>query len=154
MGKKELFELPIVGWLMKLSRDISVDRENPRNAVQAIRRAMWYLERNCSIMIFPEGTRSLDGELQAFHDGAFRMAIDAGVPVLPVVVEGTFNCLPKKSWKFGKATGIVVEVLDPIDTTGLKRKDAAELRDRTRARILQRLNELRKRAPATGSQQT
>jgi 1-acyl-sn-glycerol-3-phosphate acyltransferase len=147
MAKKELFSVPFVGWELKLAGDIRVDRDNPRDAVQSIRRARAYLDERCSVMVFPEGTRSRDGDMGPFLDGAFRLAVDAGVPILPVVVEGTFDCLPKKSWKFGKATGIRVEVLDPIPTDRMKRSDIADLRDRTRMAIADRLDELR--GPAT-----
>ena len=149
MAKKELFETPLIGWELKLAGDISVDRANPRSAVQSIRKGMWYLENKCSVMVFPEGTRSLDGEVQDFHDGAFRLAIEAGVPVLPIVVEGTFGCLPKKSWKFGSAKGITLNVLDQIDTNGMTRGDVGMLRDRTRDLIVGKLASLRADDPAT-----
>lgn len=78
-----------------------------------------------------------------FMAGAFRLAIDAGVPILPVVIEGTFNCLPKHSWKFGRARGIRVEVLAPILTEGLGRPDVQGLTDQVHDTISQRLAEMR-----------
>ena len=95
------------------------------------------------MMVFPEGTRSLDGEVKSFHDGAFRLAVDAGVPILPVIVDGTFNCLPKKSWKFGRATAIKVEVLDPVETSGYKRGDIPALRESVRETIRENLARIR-----------
>src|SRR5690606_23800217 len=94
MAKKELFALPIIGWQLKLAGDIPVDRNNPRDAVRSLRKAKAYLEEKSSVMIFAEGSRSPDGEVGPFLDGAFRLAITAGVPVLPVVVDGTAHCLP------------------------------------------------------------
>jgi 1-acyl-sn-glycerol-3-phosphate acyltransferase len=147
MAKKELFSLPFIGWQLKLAGDIPVERDNPRSAVKTLRKARAVLEQKCSVMVFAEGSRSPDGNMGPFLDGAFRLAIDAGVPILPVVVEGTFNCLPKKSWKFGKARQIRVEVLEAISTKGLSRVNVAQLRDLVRARIAGRLEEMR-RSPA------
>lgn len=89
-----------------------------------------------SIMLFPEGTRSPDGKLQAFKDGAFSLAIAAQVPVLPVALHGTRECRPKGSLWFGEATA-VVRVLEPISTSGLTEADVPALRDRVRLRIEQ-----------------
>ena len=143
MAKKELFALPIIGWQLKLAGDIPVDRNNPRDAVRSLRRAKAYLEEQCSVMIFAEGSRSPDGEVGPFMDGAFRLAITAGVPVLPVVVDGTAHCLPKKSWKFGQASNVRVEIQPEVETTGLTLTDVGALRDKVRGRIVARLAEMR-----------
>jgi 1-acyl-sn-glycerol-3-phosphate acyltransferase len=143
MAKKELFSIPFLGWQLTLAGDIPVDRENPRASVLSIRKARAYLEQNCSVMVFAEGTRSPDGNVQAFLDGAFRLAIDSGVPILPIVVDGTFNCLPKNSWRFGKATEIKVEVLDPVATEGMNRDDIDTLRELVRGKIADRISQLR-----------
>ena len=143
MAKKELFSTPFLGWQLKLAGDIPVERDNPRDAVQSIRKARTYLSQKCSVMVFAEGSRSPDGNVCDFLDGAFRLAIDAGVPILPVVVDGTFNCLPKKGWRFGKATEIKVEVLDPIDTSEMVREDIGALRELVRSTIIGRLSQMR-----------
>ena len=101
LGKAELFRLPIIGWMMKLSGDIPVERGDRRKSAQAFLRALKYLEQHCSVMFFPEGTRSIDGRVQRFADGAFQLAIKAKTAILPVALDGSFDCLPKKSWKFG-----------------------------------------------------
>lgn len=145
LAKKELFALPVIGWLLRLAGDIPVDRANPRDAVRSLRKARGYLDKNCSVMVFAEGSRSKDGEVGPFLDGAFRLAIAAGVPILPVVVDGTANCLPKNSWKFGRASEIRVDVLAPLPTSLLKANDAGALRDEVRERIVSRLTEIRGR---------
>ena len=145
MAKKELFSAPLIGWQLKLAGDIPIDRENPRDAVRSLRKARAYLDQRCSVMVFAEGSRSKDGNVAEFLDGAFRLAITAGVPVLPVVVEGTLGCLPKNSWKFGRARQIKVEVLEPIDTSGLKRADVPALREEVRGLIVDRLTQIRAR---------
>ena len=85
-------------------------------------------------MIFPEGTRSRTGELLPFRDGAFRLAIEAGAEVLPLAVAGTREALPKHSWRFGRARGVVV-VGEPIATDGMTLEDLPTLKAQTRAAI-------------------
>jgi 1-acyl-sn-glycerol-3-phosphate acyltransferase len=94
------------------------------------------------VMLFPEGTRSKTGELLPFRDGAFRLAIEAGVPILPLAVAGTRECRPKGSKWFGEARA-KVQVLAPISTEGLTVDDVASLRERTRDAIADALVELR-----------
>ena len=102
------------------------------------------LDHGLSIMMFPEGTRSKDGDLLPFKAGAFSLAIEAGVPILPLAISGTRDCRPKGSKWFGKARAIV-QVLPPIETAGLTVADAQALADRTRATIAAALPDLRTR---------
>jgi 1-acyl-sn-glycerol-3-phosphate acyltransferase len=143
MGKEELFKLPIIGWMMRLSGDISVDRLSPRSGAQALIRAKQYLEQKCSVMIFPEGTRTLDGRVRQFADGAFHLAVKAKVAILPLVIEGTRDCIPKKSWKFGKPSDILLKVLPPVETSCLTVDDVPKLRDSIREMILKQIAEWR-----------
>ena len=143
MGKKELFAIPIIGWMMSLSGDIAVDRKNARSGAQAIIKAQRYLEQKCSVMIFPEGTRTLDGRVRQFTDGAFHLAIRAQVPILPLVIEGSHDCIPKNSWQFGKPSDIFLKVLPPIETASLSIKDVQALRDRVRAATMAQIAEWR-----------
>jgi 1-acyl-sn-glycerol-3-phosphate acyltransferase len=93
-------------------------------------------------MIFPVGTRSATADLLPFKDGAFRLAIEAGVPILPLVVHGTGTALPKHDWRFGRSTGEVL-VLDPIETAGFTLADVPELRDRVRRLIVEQRERLK-----------
>src|SRR5690606_18366456 len=119
VAKEELFKIPVLGWLMSLAGDIPVNRRGVRRWEQVANRAGHYLDHNCSVMIFPEGTRSPDGALQRFTDGAFALAIKHQVPILPLVIDGTFDCLPKNTWIFGKSEDMRVMVLEPIPTLGM-----------------------------------
>jgi len=148
VGKEELFKIPIVGWQMKLAGDIPVNRKGVRRWEQVAKKAGYYLDHKCSIMIFPEGTRTKDGNLQRFTDGAFALAIKHQVPILPVVVEGTFHCLPKNSWVFGRSNNMIVKVLKPIPTEGLDSKSIAELRDNVHHMIQSELDALRQSSMA------
>ena len=143
VAKKELFDVPVVGWMMKLAGDISVDRRAPDRKEVTFEKAHFYLSHNCSVMFFPEGTRSLSGKLNAFTRGAFELAIRERVPVLPLVIDGTQNALPNRSWKFGTARNIRLKVLDPVSTEGLGRNDVSNLTEKVRGRILKQLAEWR-----------
>lgn len=143
IGKVELFKLPVVGWMMHLSGDISVDRQSARSGAHAMLKAQRYLEKKCSVMIFPEGTRTLDGRVRQFTDGAFHLAIRAKTMILPMVIEGSFNCIPKHSWKFGEPSDIKLKILPPIDTSSLSLKDVPACRDNVRHAIMQQIADWR-----------
>ena len=118
VAKKELFDLPFAGWLLRLSGDISVDRSSKNSRAAVLTTARDYLAKRCSVMFFPEGTRSRDGRVHRFSDGAFRLAIEEGVPVLPIALDGTHEALPKDSiWFDPNPEPIRVKVLDPVDTS-------------------------------------
>ncbi|MEM0961668.1 MAG: lysophospholipid acyltransferase family protein [Bacteroidota bacterium] len=138
VGKKELFDLPLMGWLMHLADDIPVDRKDPDSRASVLHRARRKIENGVSVMFFPEGTRSRDGRVKRFYDGAFRLAIDAGVPVLPIAIDGTMDALPKHGWRFSRAD-VRIEVLEPEPTMGLGPEDVETLRDRVRQRIIERI---------------
>lgn len=143
VAKKELFEVPVVGWMMRLAGDISVDRRARNRRKDTFKQARYYLDRKCSVMFFPEGTRSRNGKLNRFTNGAFELAISEGVSILPMVIDGTQNTLPKQSWKFGEAKHIKLKILEPLDTTELGRDDIKDLSDRIRRDIAQQLAEWR-----------
>lgn len=148
VAKAELFRLPFAGWMMRLAGDIAVDRGDKRSRARVLVTAREVLQKRCSVMFFPEGTRSRDGRILRFTDGAFRLAIKAGVPVLPLAIEGTQDALPKHDWKFGTIDGIRLHVLPPVSTEGLTAEDASALRDRVRAQIVEQVAAWRGVAPA------
>ena len=142
MSKEHFFRFPLVGWLMLMSGDIKLVRGNKKSIVSAMRGAHDRLDKKVSVMLFPEGTRTLDGALGEFKDGAFRLAIDTGCAILPMALVGTREAMPKGDWRFG-LTSATVRVLEPIETTGLTKDDIGALRDRTRAAIGAALAEMR-----------
>ncbi|MER3525267.1 MAG: 1-acyl-sn-glycerol-3-phosphate acyltransferase [Ignavibacteria bacterium] len=139
LAKVELFRLPVVGWMLRLAGDIPIDRQDRRQGVAVLARAAHYLRHRCSVMFFPEGTRSPDGRVHRFNEGAFRLAIKCGVPILPLAVDGSRDCLPKHSWKFGRPTDIFLEVLPPVETTGWDVADTARLCEEVRQMIIRQL---------------
>jgi 1-acyl-sn-glycerol-3-phosphate acyltransferase len=134
LSKKELFRLPVLGWLMTLAGDIPLQRGFGPSAIEAIAKCREVLGNRVSVMIFPEGTRSTTAEMLPFKDGAFRLAIDAGVAILPLAVHGTATALPKHDWRFGRSTA-VVKVLEPVETTGLTPADVPALKEKVREMI-------------------
>jgi 1-acyl-sn-glycerol-3-phosphate acyltransferase len=136
LSKIELFRIPVMGWMMWLAGDIPVKRGFGPSAVEAMERCREVLRKRVSVMIFPEGTRSKTAELLPFKDGAFRLAIEAGVPILPLAVSGTATALPKHGWRFGRSAA-EVRVLEPVETAGLTLADVPSLKAKIRNRIVQ-----------------
>ncbi len=138
VAKKDLFKIPWVGWAFFLVGDIPIDRGDPASAVKVMAKANRYLEHGMSVMMFPEGTRSRDGKLLPFKTGAFKLAIDAGVPVLPIAVSGTAQGMPKGS-PWVRPSRLTVRILEPVPTAGLSDRDLRKLRDGVRDTIARAL---------------
>ncbi|MCG2589064.1 lysophospholipid acyltransferase family protein [Rhodohalobacter sulfatireducens] len=143
VAKKELFEIPIVGWMMKLAGDIPVSRGSKKQALMVFKRCKYYLDRNTSVMFFPEGTRSRTGNLTRFASGAFDLAIREKKPILPLVLDGTQGCLPKKSWVFEKDVHVKLKILDPIPTDDYEKGDSTLLMQAVRDQMAEQLAEWR-----------
>lgn len=143
IAKKELFGIPIVGWMMKMSGDIPVDRSSSNKRIGVFKRCKYYLDKNISVIFFPEGTRSRSGKVNRFAIGAFDLAIREQKPILPIALDGTQDCLPKKSWIFKPNVHVRMKVLDPITTTGMNKDDAVELVKEVQRRIASQIAEWR-----------
>ena len=141
LSKQTFFRFPLVGWMMKMSKDVSLVRGERDSAINAMAECRDRLDKHVSVMIFPEGTRSLDGNLQAFKDGAFRLAIEAGVPVLPLAVNGAYTAAVKGDWRFG-VSDAEVRVLTPISTEGMTLADVSTLKEAVRSEIATALQEM------------
>lgn len=143
VGKKELFDLPLLGRMMHWSKDIYVDRNAPDRLTSTMRQVKSHLENKVSILFFPEGTRSRNGNMNKFNDGAFAMAIRFGVPIVPIVVEGTQKALPKGKWIFDTKVDMHVHVLEPISTEGYKKNQARVLSQFVRKVMVKKLMQIR-----------
>lgn len=143
VAKAELFRIPIVGWMMRLASDIPVDRGNPASRASVLIRARKVLDNKCSVMFFPEGTRSKDGNLRPFQPGAFRLAIESGIPILPIALDGTMKAIPKHGWKFGDRILARVQILPPIDVSTYSAENAQTLAETVRDLINARIFEWR-----------
>ena len=134
MSKDTMFKIPFMGWMMQMAGDVKLIRGKRESAIDAINQCRDRLKKKVSIMIFPEGTRSRTWEMLPFKDGAFRLAIEAGAPILPIAVAGTRKAMAKGKFKFLPARA-VAQVLEPIETSTLTLKDIASLKAQARDRI-------------------
>ena len=109
--KKELFRIPILGTGMKVADLVPVDRSNREAAIESVNAAVRVLQQGLHMLIFPEGTRSEDGRLLPFKKGPFHLAMESGVPIVPVTLLGTFESWPKK--RFALRAGTVTVLFHP-----------------------------------------
>jgi 1-acyl-sn-glycerol-3-phosphate acyltransferase len=142
LSKESFLRIPLVGWMMKMSGDVSVLRGDRSSGAAALIVCEKWLKRKMSVMIFPEGTRSFDGEMRGFKDGAFILAIRTQTPMLPVVVHGTRSALRKSDWRMGDAKA-EVRVLEIIETTGMTLNDVPALRERVRDAMIAEIAKMR-----------
>jgi len=133
--KKEIRKIPLFGYALYLARNIFIDRGKKEEAIRSMKEGLARLPAGVSVMCFAEGTRSPDGQLQPFKKGGFIMAIEKGLPILPVVVNGSRRVMPKKSLVFMPGP-IEVVVGDPIETAGFTHEDLPKLMELTRQAIL------------------
>jgi len=124
--KKELEKIPILGWGLKWGSYIGIDRGNSVDARKSLDEAIDKIRRGASVLLYAEGTRTLDGKLQAFKRGAFNLALNAGIPVVPVTLNGTFRLLRKSSLAIHPGPAEII-FGPPIDV-GKEHGKEAELR--------------------------
>lgn len=140
IAKEELFRLPFAGWSMRLAGYIALGRGRAHSIHATYERAKDWLSKGVSVFFFPEGTRSATGKLGAFKRGAFQLAVDAGVPVVPIAVKGTRELLPRHSLVLRRRGRIRIVVHPPLDPA-TSRMTAGELRDEARCLIAQTLGQ-------------
>jgi 1-acyl-sn-glycerol-3-phosphate acyltransferase len=146
--KAELFRLPVLGWMLRMAGDVPVERTDRTKSARALLECARLLRRGCSVVSFPEGTRSHDGQVLGFNEGPFQLAIREKVRILPVVVEGSGSALPRNSWVFGPTQDVQLRILEPVPVEGWTTKQSAELRDAVRQRIVDELQRVRSGALA------
>ena len=115
ISKVENTKVPFIGWYLKMAEYFIVDRQNEESKAEMLEKSYNCLKKGISIMIFPEGTRSLNSEIGFFKRGAFQLALQANVPILPILIEGTGEILPKHGLIFGRNHNITIKVLDQIN---------------------------------------
>jgi 1-acyl-sn-glycerol-3-phosphate acyltransferase len=128
-SKKELFDEPVLGAVMRTLGMLPVDRDDPMKSIEVLNRAV---REGHSIIIFPEGTRSRDGKLLPFKKGAFVAAIEMGHPVVPVIIKGTRTVMPKGEYLSIHPGPVEIVIKPPIPTAGLGYDDRERLRDAVR----------------------
>lgn len=140
LGKKEFFRVPILGRAMRIRGFIPVDRKNRERAIEAVEAAVGALRAGNSFLVFPEGTRSPDGRLQAFKKGPFIMALKAGAPIVPISISGGRRIMRK-----GKAAvhpgRIRITFHEPVLTENRSLEDREQVMEEVRRAILSGLRE-------------
>lgn len=126
LAKKELFRYPFMGWHLRRSGQIPVDQQNPKASFRSLGTAVATLKQNMSLVIFPEGRRSADGQLQPFMGGAFYAAIKAQVDVVPMAVVGTYEMLKMNTWHI-MPRQLFLFVGDAIPTAGMSSRQMDDL---------------------------
>jgi len=134
MAKKGLFYVPFMGWHLWTSGNFPVDRGDARKTARSLRGVIDGLKGGKSLAVFPEGTRTSDGQLQEFKAGTFKIALKAGVPIVPVTIRGTFALLPKTTLA-PRPGRVDVFIHEPIDTRQYEDKRLSELIERTKQAI-------------------
>ncbi|MDD2501921.1 MAG: lysophospholipid acyltransferase family protein, partial [Geobacter sp.] len=128
IAKKELFSIPVFGWSMRRGGYIALDRGDGRKALKSMDEAAQQIRSGTSVTIFPEGTRTRDGQLLPFKRGGFLLAVRAGVPVVPVSITGSFAINPGGSLGLNLGRPVQLKIHAPITLpSGLKRAEAEEL---------------------------
>jgi 1-acyl-sn-glycerol-3-phosphate acyltransferase len=134
LAKKELFKFPVFGPGMRVIKIVPVDRRDRQAAIKAARAVAANLQKGKSYVVHPEGTRSPDGRLLQFKKGAFLMAIEAGVPVVPVTISGSGALMPKNKIKLYPGT-VRITIHKPIEVHGYSKENIAQLMEMTRSAI-------------------
>jgi 1-acyl-sn-glycerol-3-phosphate acyltransferase len=132
LAKAELFRIPIFGQSMRSAGYVSIDRSNRKSAFKSLAMAAEMIRNGTSVMIFPEGTRSSDGELLPFKKGGFVLAVDAGVPIVPIRISGTHSIMPKGRLLISRGK-VRIDVGKPIQSADFTRKTKDDLMVRVRA---------------------
>ncbi len=134
MADEGLFRIPVFGWAMWMAGYLPVRRGDAREGIRSLERAKRLLERGLSIFIFPEGTRSRSGAFGRFQTGGFRLAVAAGTPILPVVILGTRQLLPRGTWIFRWGIRVQIRLLPPVYPSK-DQKSARGLSEQVRAQM-------------------
>lgn len=133
--KQELRKVPVLGWACDEIGHIYIDRSDREKSIASLRRAQERLESGVSIIFFPEGARSRDGSLGEFKKGGFIMALEMGLPILPISVSGAREILPSKSMALRRGGRIDVMVHEPIDTSSYSHETIEQLMGEVRRSI-------------------
>ncbi|MFI3264601.1 MAG: lysophospholipid acyltransferase family protein [Rikenellaceae bacterium] len=145
VSKKEVFKIPFFGQYLIIHGDIAIERGNPKVAMRkVIDDGCKWISRGVSVAIFPEGTRSKDGEIHRFKAGAFNLAKEADVEILPIVMDGTKGAFTKYGM-FRWRNKTTLKVLPPISREVVANTEVKELAELTRSQMIEALNSIRKK---------
>lgn len=127
VAKRSLFRVPFMGWHMRRSGYIAIDRESPRNAAKSILEAAKQIRGGVNAIAFPEGTRSRTGDLGKFHSGAFSLALRTGVPLVPVTLDGSYRVIVPKTLQVNPGVTVRIKIARPIDLSSYSKAEKHRL---------------------------
>jgi 1-acyl-sn-glycerol-3-phosphate acyltransferase len=134
LARHNLWKLPFIGWYLQRSGQIPVNADNPRASISSLNVGVKALKAGMPLVVFPEGGRAVDGQLQSFMSGPAFMAIRAQVPLIPMALIGTHELFPMHTWHF-RPRPVKVVIGTPLSTDGLTTRDANSLTERLRAEV-------------------
>jgi len=134
VAKRSLFRVPFMGWAMRRAGFVPIDRDQRGSAIESLRSAVARIHGGRSVVVFPEGTRSRDGRLLPFKKGPFHLALQAGVPVVPVAISGSWATLPPGAWRL-RPGEVRVRLLPAIDVAPFLPDDYRGLTELAHRRI-------------------
>ncbi len=143
IAKQELFFIPFMGWAMSAAGYIPLIRGNLESGKKVILQARSLIQRGVSVLFFPEGTRSPDGEIRTFKMGAFKLAAELGVPVVPMVIDGTYNLVPKGSRILNRNVNVKLRILKPLRAKSKDNGEAHRLLAEVRSEMIDTLKKMR-----------
>jgi len=135
VAKASLFKVPFIGWCLGLIKHIRLVRGDFASIKEIYHQASQWLQKDMSVLFFPEGTRSASGKMNEFQNGAFKLAIKEKKPILPICLIGTHEAIPKGSWVFKSKVSAKLIVLPAVETGEFGPGDFALLRDTVRQKI-------------------
>lgn len=136
--KQELMRIPLFGPSMRKAGYIGIERKDPRKAVESIKKAAEKIKQGASVVIFPEGTRSIDGRLREFKRGGFSLSLKSGCDIVPVAISNSYLIAPKGSLRINRGS-IDMAIGEPISVKGYRKKNIAELMDRVKDAMLRQM---------------
>lgn len=145
IAKKSLFRVPFMGWHMRRSGYIAVDRDNPREAARSIIEAAKEIQSGINAIAFPEGTRSKTGKLAKFQSGAFSLALRTGVPLVPISIDGSYRVIVPGTLEVNPGTIIRIKIDRPVDLSTYAKVEKHRLMDDVFRTMSRSLEELRAR---------
>lgn len=141
IAKKSLFRVPFLGWSMSFAKYVPLERGRTGSIRQSYEKTRWWLDKNMSVLIFPEGTRSPDGSLGEFKNGAFKLAIEARRPILPIALRGNEKIIAKGKRTVSAKVEASLTVFPAIATEGLAPGDFQMLKQKVRSLLAQKTDE-------------
>lgn len=127
VSKEAIFKVPVIGWNMVLNRYVKLKRGDRESIAEMLNNSRQHLLEGSSVYFFPEGTRSATGEIKDFKWGAFELALETGRPILPIVIEGTRDALPKHTFRVQGSHDILLRILEPVPPEEFSSMSAEEL---------------------------